>query len=496
MAFTLKQFYSYSNLFAVPVVVLEPRTCKMLFCNEFFEELTGFALSDVSGQSIDKLFSEKDRSKIEAVIELSKKNNGFIRIIEKDLEIRRRSGRRNAVDVYCNPIKMGNKKLLVLTLIDLTEIKERQSEKEYLINQNLRSAKLADLGRLAQGIAHELNNPLGIILANIDIIHSDAVNILKIPESIRKQIESISNQSTRMSGIIRKLLNFYKSDEIAFKDVKSVDLIRDVTSEVEPLANFAKIKMYIEVDEFKFCCDPLYIKQVVVNLLKNAISAIEHSQNKKYLKLKFLNNQGEYILSVTNYGPPISEDIKNKIFTPFFTTKDVGESIGLSLYLSEKIMKIHEGSISFESSSKVGTTFFLHFHQKTNLSLSSSPARVLVISSSSVFKNFLISKLEQEGVQSIDIQYINEIKDVLHYPLVALLMDIKTADQIHNKVFQDFLSLNPNFPIVIFYDSNLSLSKDSINTSNEVRYFSKPVLKDDFKEILRLIKAHSTKKVG
>ncbi|OYZ23619.1 MAG: hypothetical protein B7Y39_03960 [Bdellovibrio sp. 28-41-41] len=487
MKLSFKDFANISNLFAVPILIIDPESKSVSYCNEYFEELTGKTVDQVKGEEVYDLFISQNRKKIDAIIELAVGDKNFVRISEKDLEIKRRSGRKCPVDVFCKVVQLAKGRVVVFSLIDLSEVKEKQQEREFLINQNLRSAKLADLGRLAQGIAHELNNPLSVIIGNLEVLNIAKAKQDLSSELFLKSLSSMSRNSNRMSAIVKKLLNFYKTEDVRFKDVSAKEIIREIINENEYYMNFNKISLYVDIADVKIVCDRLYIKQVLTNLIKNAIAAIETQKTSRMITVKVEDVVGEYVVSINNSGLPISDEIKNKIFTPFFTTKDVGEGVGLSLYLSEKIMKIHHGSISFESNYKSGTTFFLHF-PKSNANLNSEPeSKVLIVSQDSTFRSFLYSKLEQDQFNILEAQSLADSKNLFHHPLSALVIDGSDPELFKNKLLNDLLSLSPAFPVILFYPPEFDLKLKFLKTSN-LYFYPKPIRKNDYDDMIQLIR--------
>jgi PAS domain S-box-containing protein len=498
MKMSLKDFSGISNLFAVPILIIHPETSRVLYCNEYFEELTGKIVDQVKKDEIYNLFVPQNRLKLDAIMSLAKGDKNFVRISEKDLEIKRRSGRKSPVDVYCKAVQLSKGKILVFSLIDLSEVKEKQMEREFLINQNLRSAKLADLGRLAQGIAHELNNPLSVVVGNLDVL-----NTLKSKEDFnselaKKSVASMSKNTLRMSLIVKKLLNFYKTEDVNFKDVSSIEIIREIINESEYFMNFNKISLFVDIADVKITCDRLYIKQVLTNLIKNAISAIESQKTPRMISIRCEDVVGEYIISINNNGTPMSDQVKDKIFTPFFTTKDIGEGVGLSLYLSDKIMKIHHGGISFESTHKTGTTFFLHFPKAMANVRTEPDSKVLIISTEYSFRSFLSNKLEQDRFKIIEAQNLGESKNMFHYPLSAMIIDGMDPEIFKSSLFNDLVALNPAFPIVVFYPPEFDLKLKFLKMNN-LYFYPKPVRKTDYEDMVHLMserRIHGNKKVS
>lgn len=254
-------------------------------------------------------------------------------------------------------------------------------------SQLIQSEKMASLGQLVAGIAHELNNPISFIYANMRELENyiGAIEeILKmLPQSasqpdtqqqlqerikqlqkeydlefIRKDIHALIAESIegghRVKEVVQNLRNFSRLDE---GEIKSVDLHEGLESTLLLLSN--EIKNRIEVikdygDLPKVECQPGHINQVFMNLLLNAIQAIE-GQGKIWIGTRHLGDQVE--ITIKDSGKGIPENIQSKIFDPFFTTKPVGKGTGLGLSISYNIIKNHSGEITVESKTGEGTVF-------------------------------------------------------------------------------------------------------------------------------------------
>ena len=119
MKLSFKDFANISNLFAVPILIIDPESKSVSYCNEYFEELTGKTVDQVKGEEVYDLFVAQNRIKIDAIIELAVGDKNFVRISEKDLEIKRRSGRKCPVDVFCKVVQLAKGRVVVFSLIDL-----------------------------------------------------------------------------------------------------------------------------------------------------------------------------------------------------------------------------------------------------------------------------------------------------------------------------------------------------------------------------------------
>jgi signal transduction histidine kinase len=259
-------------------------------------------------------------------------------------------------------------------------LKETQS-------QLIQSEKMASMGQLVAGVAHELNNPISFIYANMKELENyisaieEVLQVLlgnlnkvelqqQLPKKIaqlqekydlqfiQKDVHALINESAeggrRVKEIVQNLRNFSRLDE---GDVKSVDLHEGLNSTLLLLNNEIKNRIEI-IKEFgelpKVECHPGQINQVFMNILLNAIQAIE-GDGRILISTKTVNRHVQVIIKDSGKGIP--EDVKNKVFDPFFTTKPVGKGTGLGLSISYNIIKNHNGEIEMESEPGKGTEF-------------------------------------------------------------------------------------------------------------------------------------------
>ena len=269
----------------------------------------------------------------------------------------------------------------------LTDLKEAQS-------QLVDSEKMAGLGQLTAGIAHEINNPINFVTSNIkplelDILDLDAViamyedldpttdltpQIAKI-ESFKKQIDivfvreeiksllsGIGEGARRTAEIIRSLKNFSRLDE---NDTKPVDLNEGIASTLVLVKNtfpdhLELVKDFADLPLVE--CLPGKINQVFMNLITNAIQAIKSKEPKNsenVLAIKTWQEDTVVKISIKDSGTGMPDEVKAKIFEPFFTTKDVGEGTGLGLSIVFRIIENHKGTIDVITKLNQGTEFII-----------------------------------------------------------------------------------------------------------------------------------------
>jgi two-component system NtrC family sensor kinase len=228
--------------------------------------------------------------------------------------------------------------------------------------QLIQKEKLASVGQLAAGVAHEINNPLGSVLLYADILCKET------PEENaqqREDLQMIIREATRCKTIVNDLLNFSRQNEVLAQDTDLNSLLVELAEAAskQDLYDQVEIKTDLDPDLGTIQADPLQLHQVFINLMNNAAEAMPDGG---VLTLK--TRQGPtpdwVTVEVTDTGVGIPEENLNKMFTPFFTTKPIGKGTGLGLAIIYGIVKMHRGQISFKSQVGEGTTFTLQLRQR------------------------------------------------------------------------------------------------------------------------------------
>lgn len=240
--------------------------------------------------------------------------------------------------------EVGKRRIIVL----------RDITKEMELEEKLKRAeKLASLGIMASGIAHEINNPLSPIIGYAEVLYE-----LERDETKREYIRQITSAASRIENIVKNLLFFAREKSLKVTQNNLDEFIEDVIKTLEGTRLIKDIRIIRDLQY----TGPVNIDRglfeiALLNLLKNAVQAIEESKKGDSIRISSLKENGIVRIEVSDNGPGIPKDLLTRIFDPFFTTKEVGKGTGLGLGITHQIISAHKGDIKVYSKEGEGTTF-------------------------------------------------------------------------------------------------------------------------------------------
>jgi two-component system NtrC family sensor kinase len=233
-----------------------------------------------------------------------------------------------------------------------------QSHKELTEAQQqlIQSEKMASVGQLAAGVAHEVNNPLGTILLYSHML----LEKLGVKDPRREELETIAKEATRCRDIVRGLLDFARQRKLQMENIDLNTILNEVLSLASKQPSFQKVEINKALDPSLplVSGDPVQLKEVFLNIVSNAGEAMPKG-GRVTVSSKFNNGGGNVEVAIHDTGHGVSPENLNKIFMPFFTTKKIGKGTGLGLAIAYGIVKMHRGSIDVESKKGAGTTFLV-----------------------------------------------------------------------------------------------------------------------------------------
>jgi len=250
----------------------------------------------------------------------------------------------------------------------LGKVRKANEQKCFLDEQLIQSQKLAAIGELSSGIAHEINNPLAIIGQESEwvthLLQSDELRDFKQVNELTDSLREITRQVKRCKEITHRLLNFARKMETLLQRVDVNRLIEDMTKWVERETKQHNIHIVrrFQKDLPQVVTDAPLLRQVILNLLANAAYAIQKDGD--ITLTTRLADHGQVEIIVTDTGSGISKENLGKIFDPFFTTKPPGKGTGLGLSICHRIIDKLGGHISVTSEPGHGTTFTIRLPQK------------------------------------------------------------------------------------------------------------------------------------
>jgi PAS domain S-box-containing protein len=321
------------------------------------EKVLGFSWEELIGSQVKEL-AEVPAS-FEQFLNTSQQEG---RSVQSDIAFRHKEGG----TVYCNVslINLTNREGLRIGTVgvcrDITLWKQIQEDL-------VRIDRLAEIGRIAAGVAHEINNPLAVIgeaAGWAGMVVSDAKGLsLEDREELEKATKEITAQTKRCRGITHQLLGFVRDSELSKTEFDVHELVNETINFLRPEIKHSSIEIDTRFmpGSLLMNSDSKLLEQVVVNLMTNAIHAVrEKHGDKGRVVIRTLKTDSEVEIRFEDNGAGIPMENQQKIFELFYSTKPPGKGTGLGLPICQNIVQKLGGEISFQSKAGVGTTFTIH----------------------------------------------------------------------------------------------------------------------------------------
>lgn len=320
---------------------------RILFANSAFLNMFGYSrLETLAGVSLLDLISPAFHSPLLRHLRQIRRHFERLRIFE--IKGLKQDGVEFDIEVGSQPALFEGEKVFQTHVRDITD-------KKRLEEQLARSEKLAAVGQLAAGVAHEINNPLGGILVYSYLMLED----LPPDHPERPQVEKIIREATRCKEIIKGLLDFSRQHPSRLQPIDMNALVTELLGLVENHLNFQNVGLQknLAVDLPPVQGDKSKLEQVFINLFMNAGEAM--AGHGILTVTTGMNAQGAVEIRISDTGPGIHPDHLPRLFDPFFTTKEVGRGVGLGLSVSYGIIQQHRGRIYVDVTGFIGTTFVI-----------------------------------------------------------------------------------------------------------------------------------------
>lgn len=341
------------------VITLNPRQ-KIVMMNRAAEQLFGKGSKEVVGEGFGKILPPSPKN-----MELSNRLKADSRTQDSfEAEFVNAHGKEIPVFISVSSLTESDHREVgsLIIIRDLSKIRE-------LEKQLMQSEKLASLGQLAAGIAHEINNPLTGILGYTEVLLED----MDEDDPSREDLEIIRDETVRCGKIVKNLLDFARRGDLETEPTNLEDIMEETLQMLQKHVSFQNIKitrLYRSPDPI-VRANPNQLRQAFTNIILNAAQAMKE-RGELTIAINPLNKgrqkgheegpeNGGIEVAISDTGPGIEKSDLNRIFEPFFTTKEQGRGTGLGLAISYGIIKRHNASISVESEVGKGTTFRIEF---------------------------------------------------------------------------------------------------------------------------------------
>jgi len=346
-----KLFKTVTNSSQVGIYIVKGRKFQM--ANPQFQKLTGFTEDELTGMDSLALVLDEDRAKVRE--EAIKMLNGE-RSSPYQFRVLNKAGETRWVMETVTSIPYRGGRAILGNYMDITERRQAE-EREKQLEQELNLAgRLASIGQLAAGVAHEINNPLtGVIGFSHLMLNRD------IPDDMKQDLQVIHSEAQRVAKIVENLLVFAHQRKPGREYANINEIINRVLElrAYEMKVNNIDVENRLSPDLPSTMADAGQLQQVFLNIILNAEHFITKAHNKGKLLVKTERIGSNIRASFTDNGAGISKENLDKIFNPFFTTKDVGDGTGLGLSICHGIITQHNGRIYAESELGKGATFVI-----------------------------------------------------------------------------------------------------------------------------------------
>jgi len=350
------KYHAIFNNIPNPVFVLDMETLTILDCNKSAAPVYGYTVKELIHKSFVDFFPEESRQKYAAMM----RNASVINQVKHF----KKSGDYLFVNIRISPSDYSGRQVFLVTTSDITKRLETEQ-------QLIQASKMATLGEMATGVAHELNQPLSVIKTASSFFMGKINREEALDQDVLfTMLGKIDNNVDRATKIINHMRQFARKSNMDLVHTQANEVIEgafEIFSQQLKLRGIEVVRE-MEANLPRIYADPGRLEQVFINLLINARDAIEErwqgetqGQPKKVILLKTLSVDKRVVLEVRDNGTGIPEDIKDRIFEPFYTTKDVGKGTGLGLSISYGIVKECGGDIRVETEPGQGTAFILEF---------------------------------------------------------------------------------------------------------------------------------------
>lgn len=358
------RFRSITEAHPVPVAIIALGDSKMLYASPGVESLLGISLDELVGYPAAHYFADPQRHQ-QMLIDLV--NLGSVDGLET--YVIHADGHEIPVALSARLIDYQDQHAAVIGLLDLTERKEAEEEIASQRRALEQSEKLAALGSLLAGVAHELNNPLSVVVGQSTLLMESSSD----PKT-QTRADKIKKAAERCTKIVKNFLALARRKDPERRQVNLNNVINTAFELIMPQLKNDNVEATLELDSAlpDVSADADQLNQILTNLVLNAKQALIDQPEPRLITVKTSVGDNAVQLRVSDNGPGVPEHIRARIFEPFFTTKKEGRGTGIGLSLSLGLAEAHGGSIKYEETPGGGATFVLSLPMQHELQIAAA----------------------------------------------------------------------------------------------------------------------------
>ena len=488
------RFRSISSAHPVPVAIVTVDGGEMLYVSKPWADLFGTSIEAVVGRHAEDYYANPaDRARFIEPLLRDGAVNGF------EVEFKRPDGSTLWVALTAKRCEFEGKDAIVTGVIDLTE--RRAAEQEIARQREVlhQSEKLSALGELLASVAHELNNPLSVVVGQALLLKETTTD-----EGISHRAVKIGNAADRCARIVKTFLAMARQQPTESMTVNMNDIIEatlDVTS-YSLRASDIEVSLLLARELPLLHGDADQLSQVFTNLIVNGQHALEEKQRPRKLSISsaFDKSKDEVVVEVKDNGPGIPEEIRSRIFEPLFTTKEVGTGTGIGLAVCHRIIESHGGTITVESNPQVETSFVIRLPvrstRKGETSVSKPVGEVpeslsaLVIDDEADVAEMLGDILRSDGhrVEVVD-SGAAALREIERREFDIILSDLRMPDLDGPGLYKVLEERRPALlsSVAFITGDTMSSRVRSFLQSTGRPYIEKPITPNEVRDLVRLI---------
>ncbi len=415
------------------------------------------------------------------------------------------------VEVSLMPLTIKGQTMLHTTWRDITERKQAEKDMKTLQAHLHQAQKMEAIGTLAGGIAHDFNNILGAILGYAELAQEDS----PVGSEVRGDIDQVVRASHRAKELVKQILAFSRQDETKNIPLQPAIIIKEAMKMLRAsLPSTIDIQQDIDSEGGFVLADPTQIHQVMVNLCTNAFHAMEETGGTLRISLKKTSlsqndlasephvQPGDFVqLSIGDTGPGIPPEIREKIFDPYFTTKEVGKGTGMGLAIIHGIVKSYKGLVSCHSQSGEGTVFHVYLPVIADPALLESETaplglsqlgneRILFIDDEEILAEMGKVMLERLGYRvTVRRNSLEALNTFQNHPeqFDLIITDQTMPGMTGSDLSRRILQIRPGMPIILCTGYSSLITEDKAKSLGIKGFAMKPLAKKDIAAIIKKV---------